>query len=528
MSSSSPHKKPHLSQQYLLEDFLTDFAQKALSLSKSLRAPPSPAQSPSTLPLLKSAFIKSDTFEIQEVKESDRIFEGWGSIEMVDRDGDFIPIDAISQVMDTYMKRGGVITDSHSSRIVGKMLDWKVRERNDGKKGIWLKGSIHDDYPIDDAVWYAIKSGHYEGFSLGGDAFEKYMECDEAECYQKIPKMALYEWSVVRIPANQGATIQAVNAMAKSVSLQKKMTWDECIAKMKEQYGADEDKVYGTCMKLKNEGKVEGHKKEFSDKAQLFIDYARKKGLSRLLAADVITKCTICTAYVNDLLSAGLTKESAFMLLQHELDTILHLQKKKTTNKEDTQTMTDIIDGEEMIDKQNPPPTMAQPPMQGQNAGAIEGMLQQIIKMLQQMSGQAPTAAPQPPLPKTLKAENPKSIKEPEEDDTDPEKGEDKKEILDKATPLEVVIPPELLQEKISEVLQKDFGIKKVYTPKPSIAVVHPADITAESAKDTTTQDLYKEATTGKIFEEKIVPGDNLTNAFAKINMARFKQEGRM
>jgi len=250
--SSSPHKNTHF-HQYLLEDFLNNFAQKALNLSKSLRAP-----SPH-FPLLKSAFVKSDTFEIQEVKESDRIFEGWGSIEMVDRDGDFIPIDAISQVMETYMKRGGVITDSHSSRIVGKMLDWNVKERQDGKKGIWLKGSIHNDYPIDDAVWYAIKSGHYEGFSLGGDAFEKYMECDEAECYQKIPKMALYEWSVVRIPSNQGATIQAVNAMAKSLQ---KMTWDECLGKMKDQ-GYDEDKAYATCQKMKNEGKVEGHKKEF-------------------------------------------------------------------------------------------------------------------------------------------------------------------------------------------------------------------------------------------------------------------------
>lgn len=491
IAMSSFPKNTHIQHQHILEDFFNDFAQKALSLSKSLRASP-----PVPLPLLKSAFVKSDTFQIEEVKESDRIFEGWGSIEMVDRDGDFIPIDAISQVMETYMKRGGVITDSHSSRIVGKMLDWNVKSREDGKKGIWLKGSIHDDYPIDDAVWHAIKTGHYEGFSLGGDAFEKYMECDEAECYQKIPKMALYEWSVVRIPSNQGAIIQAVNAMAK-------------------------------------EHKRVDHKKEFTNKAHLFLQYATKHGLDNLNAHEVLSKCGICKNYVDDLLLNGLSKDEALMLLQHELDTILHKQVNK--KKEETKTMSEITnkEGEEMIDKQNPPPT-AQPPQMPGQPNDLGAKIDQLIKMvaaMMQAQGAAPApVAPQPPMPKTLKTDNPKSIKEPEEDEKEPEKGEDKKEILDKETPPtpEIVIPPELLQEKLDELLQKEYGLKKVYTPKPGIDVVHPSDIKDEANKDTTAMELYKAASTGKIFDDPIVPGDRLSNAFAKTNMARVKEEGRM
>lgn len=493
---SSFPKNTQNTHQHILEDFFNNFALKALSLSKSLRAS-SPIAAP--LPLAISAFVKSDTFQIEEVKESDRIFEGWGSIEMVDRDGDFIPIDAISQVMETYMKRGGVITDSHSSRIVGKMLDWNVKSREDGKKGIWLKGSIHDDYPIDDAVWHAIKTGHYEGFSLGGDAFEKYMECDEAECYQKIPKMALYEWSVVRIPSNQGAIIQAVNAMAKEAKPNKRTD----------------------------------HKKEFTNKAHLFLQYATKHGLDSLNAHEVLSKCGICKNYVDDLLLNGLSKEEALMLLQHELDTILHKQQNK--KKEETKTMSEITneEGEEMIDKQNPPPTAQPPAMPGQ-PGDLGAKMDQIIKMLaamMQAQGAAPApVAPQPPMPKTLKTENPKSIKEPEEDEKEPEKGEDKKEILDKETPPatpEVVIPPELLQEKLDELLQKEYGMKKVYTPKPAIDVVHPSDIKDEADKDTTAMELYKAAATGKIFDDPIVSGDRLHNALTKTDMARSKEEGR-
>lgn len=473
----SPHK-PRNMHQHSLEDFLNDFARKALDLSHSLRAPPS-------LPLIKSAFVSSQEFQLQDISESDRIFQGWGSIEMVDREGDFIPVDAIAEVMDTYMERGGVITDTHSSRIVGKMLDWDLRKREDGKKGIWLKGEIYRHYPVDDAVWYAIKTGHYQGFSLGGDAFEKYFECNDSECYQNIPKLALYEWSVVRTPANQGATIQAINAMAKSFN-------------------------------------PEGHKKAFIEKSHLFLAYAQRKKLSRLLAEDVIEKCNICKQYVEDLVLVGLTKKTALKLLQHELDTIL----KYTTTKEETKPMSEQPIDEEIVEKQVPPqPPAAVPPGQGQGQG-IQAMLQEIIKMLQQIVPQQPPAPAAPP-PATTKADNPDSVKEPEEDDKEPEKGEDKKETIEKKQP-QVIVDPAILQQTITEVLQKNFGIKKVSTPKPGIDVVHPADIKPEGAQDTTMMDLYKSITTGKIFDNEKAPGDRLTRALTTVEIERAKQEGRI
>jgi hypothetical protein len=154
-------------------------------------------------------------------KEEDgrgRIFTGWGSCEIVDREGDIISMDAIKRSFPAYMERGGHIIDSHSNRIVGEILDYDFKEKG-GVESLWVKGMIYDKYLSDDEVWEDIKNKRYSGLSLGGRVVgtPKLVKTEDGHLAHKIDKVEIYEFSVVREPCNQGANIESVNYMAKNL-----------------------------------------------------------------------------------------------------------------------------------------------------------------------------------------------------------------------------------------------------------------------------------------------------------------------
>lgn len=162
----------------------------------------------------KDAKIKIMRLGIERIQKEDRMFSGWGTVEIKDNQGDIIPISAFEDIMPLVMERGGVIMDSHSSRHVGKILDWEIKDK-DGNKGIYLTAEIFSNFEIDDEIWKDILDGRITGFSLGGDAHEVDFDCDEEGCIRRIKDLEIFEWSVVRSPANPEATIDEVNRLAK-------------------------------------------------------------------------------------------------------------------------------------------------------------------------------------------------------------------------------------------------------------------------------------------------------------------------
>lgn len=150
------------------------------------------------------------------ITKDDRIFSGFGSVAVTDRQGDFIPIQEFSNVMKVLVERGAPVIDSHSNHSVGKIIAYDFRKDKDGKDGLYLTAQIYRNYPSDDEVWQAIKENRYTGFSLGGKAGSKTPVCDENGCYNLLKDIEAWEFSIVETPANQNALIDSVNKLAKS------------------------------------------------------------------------------------------------------------------------------------------------------------------------------------------------------------------------------------------------------------------------------------------------------------------------
>lgn len=146
-----------------------------------------------------------------------RLFGGWATVEVVDKQGEKVDIDAFKKVMKAFMDMGGNIIDTHSNKTVAKVLNYEFKKK-EGEDALWLDMECYDHYDYHDEVWEKIKSGHYKGLSMGGrrkkGEFE--LKCDTDGCHNHVKGIELFEVSIVDKPANQEATIEEVNQMAKS------------------------------------------------------------------------------------------------------------------------------------------------------------------------------------------------------------------------------------------------------------------------------------------------------------------------
>lgn len=149
-----------------------------------------------------------------EYNEADRIVEGFGNVSIIDNQGDFVPITRMSELMPIYMRRGGILMDSHTNRHVGNIMHWELRDK-DGKDAIYLWAKIFNDYSIDDMVWKAIGNKHYTGFSFGGRSVDKDVKCTDGVCFNNIKDLEVWEWSIVPKPANKESILTKFNEIAK-------------------------------------------------------------------------------------------------------------------------------------------------------------------------------------------------------------------------------------------------------------------------------------------------------------------------
>ena len=164
---------------------------------------------------------KAKQFPLDEiVNEKDRRVKGWMSVETLDKAGEIIPVSEFKKTMDTLMKRGAPIQDSHSNRPVGKILNWSEKTHEEsGKQGIEITYQIFDDFSVDDEVWKEITSGK-RSLSFGGRATEEAEVKQDKESDTGTSKtlrgIEAYEVSSVLDPCNEFATNTAVNFLAKA------------------------------------------------------------------------------------------------------------------------------------------------------------------------------------------------------------------------------------------------------------------------------------------------------------------------
>jgi hypothetical protein len=106
------------------------------------------------------AFYKND---------EERMFQGWASVEIKDKDGETIPMDVLRPQMDKFMNRGAPINLNHSNWAVGKVTSYDFRKNDEaGADGLWVVGQIHKDFPIDDDAWKGIQDESLNEMSIAG------------------------------------------------------------------------------------------------------------------------------------------------------------------------------------------------------------------------------------------------------------------------------------------------------------------------------------------------------------------------
>jgi len=177
-------------------------------------------------------------FEI--LSEDDRIVAGWASVEILDSQGDIIPIEEIERAMYVLMDRGGQILYGHGNKPIGKILKWEIRKHPEANaNGLWVVAKIYKDYPLDDEVWRLVKEGQLKGFSIGAQGRkEKRVLKDKSvnlpDSVNVVRDLNLMEISIVPTPANPLATIEQVNYIAKGADGgDKKLDLDAILSKYK-------------------------------------------------------------------------------------------------------------------------------------------------------------------------------------------------------------------------------------------------------------------------------------------------------
>jgi HK97 family phage prohead protease len=175
---------------------------------------------------------KPKQFDIMD--EGERLISGYCSVEIVDKQGDIIPISELKKAMFAYMKRGGHIMYGHTNKPVGRVLQWEVEKHDAGVYGIKIVAEIFKDYEVDNAVWEAIKEGKLKGFSVGAQAKSDKAYVKDANGTKKevrvLKDLNLMEISIVAEPANPLALIDEVNYYAKGKSVEiKKKKFEEIV-----------------------------------------------------------------------------------------------------------------------------------------------------------------------------------------------------------------------------------------------------------------------------------------------------------
>jgi len=147
-----------------------------------------------------------DDFYIVNAQE--RIFKCWATVEILDTQGQIIPIEQMRKVMPMLLTRTVPIHIEHTNKAVGEALNYEFAQNADyGAEGLLVTGKIYKGFPLDDQAWFGIQSGKLRGVSIGGQS--------------STGKPGTTEWvapceiALTSRPSNPGARMVAV-AMAKS------------------------------------------------------------------------------------------------------------------------------------------------------------------------------------------------------------------------------------------------------------------------------------------------------------------------
>lgn len=182
--------------------------------------------------------------------KDDRLVRGWGTVEVVDKDGQIIPISEVKKIILKMMDLGLPIIDNHTNKKVGKVLNYEFKQNPiSGTEGLLLTYKIDKGFPLFDKVWEEIKEGKRVGLSFGGSSHKSRDMRVGGKLGEGLEDIEGYEFSSVDAPANQLALNTEINYFAKGdvkKSFGPFKNFAECVTEQKSQ-GKNEESAKKIC-----------------------------------------------------------------------------------------------------------------------------------------------------------------------------------------------------------------------------------------------------------------------------------------
>lgn len=166
------------------------------------------------------SFNKIITKSIEIEKDSDkRIFTGYITAEIVDKQGEFIFVDEMFPILEKLMKINPVMSEIHTNRITGKLL--KIEKSTIPETdipAIKCKCEVYksEGVTLYDRVWEKIVNKEYRGLSIGGASKTREHFIKNGRPTILLKDLEIYEVAICPTPANSLAKIEWVNEFAKS------------------------------------------------------------------------------------------------------------------------------------------------------------------------------------------------------------------------------------------------------------------------------------------------------------------------
>lgn len=165
----------------------------------------------------KSSFTFDIPLEIKNDKN--RIIAGYASVEIVDSQGELIPIDVLKHAWDRFIgnydfAHGQLMhTNIPMIQVLKEYVDEDGRVWKSGvdEVGLFIVAKVRDDIKKSDQTWHLIKLNKLNSFSIGGEALGRSLMCEDT-CFHRIDELELHEISIVDNPANKAARFQILKS----------------------------------------------------------------------------------------------------------------------------------------------------------------------------------------------------------------------------------------------------------------------------------------------------------------------------
>lgn len=173
-------------------------------------------------PRTRDTFVWNAPLELKDDEE--RIVAGYASVELVDKQGDLIPIPVLKKAWDKFCSNPDFMNSQllHSNVPIAKfLLSHPKVDKKAGvdENGLFVIAKVRDDIKKADEAWDLIKKKELRAFSIGGEALKRSFVCD-GQCYKRIDELELHEISIVGAPANQGSYFTIIKSVGVSLKLE--------------------------------------------------------------------------------------------------------------------------------------------------------------------------------------------------------------------------------------------------------------------------------------------------------------------